>query len=264
MCNKDHSTNRRPNSIYGPVSSWRLGTSLGVDLLCVDSICSFECVYCQLGKINRVTTKRGVFVETEEVIGDLEQAEWQRSDVITISGSGEPTLAANLGEVIFAIKHLTGKPVVVLTNSTLLSDSEVREEISQADKIFCKLDAWSDDVLRRVDRPAKGISLDSIVTGIAALRDEFTGFLALQTMILRSPSDEEIEVLSGIVRKIRPDEVQLNLPKRPIPAEYFLETRGNEVVQSPEFTQLKTIDKDALERIRRSLSEQTGIPVITR
>ncbi|HMS11341.1 MAG TPA: radical SAM protein, partial [Pyrinomonadaceae bacterium] len=114
------------NSIYGPVDSWRLGRSLGVDVLCVDSICSFECVYCQLGKINRVTTDRGVFVPTEKIIRDLQMADWRSADVITFSGSGEPTLAANLGEIITAIRELTGEPIAILTNSTLLGDANVR------------------------------------------------------------------------------------------------------------------------------------------
>jgi len=126
-----------PSCIYGPVRSWRLGESLGVDLLCVNSICSFECVYCQLGKINRLTTNRDVFVTTEKVLEDLNIYEWQKADVITFSGSGEPTLAKNLGDVIRNIKDLTANPIVVLTNSTLLHLPEVRKEISQADKIFC-------------------------------------------------------------------------------------------------------------------------------
>ena len=189
--------NSIPNSIYGPVESWRLGRSLGVDVLCVDSICSFECVYCQLGKINRVTTKRDVFVSTEKVLQDLENSDWKAADVITFSGSGEPTLAKNLGEVIEKIKEITGKPIIVLTNSTLLNLPEVRKEIALADKIFCKLDAWSDETLRRIDRPHKGISLESIISGIRLLRREFKGFLAIQTMILRPPKEFEIAEFRG-------------------------------------------------------------------
>jgi wyosine [tRNA(Phe)-imidazoG37] synthetase (radical SAM superfamily) len=181
-------TNETASTIYGPVRSWRLGLSLGVDLLCVDSICSFECVYCQLGKINRVTTRREVFVSTAKVLEDLRNSDWRSADVITFSGSGEPTLAANLGEVIEKIKQITQKPVVVLTNSTLLRDEQVRRELLKADKIFCKLDAWSDEMLKRANHPHAGISLEPIVSGICALRREFDGFLAIQTMILRPPN----------------------------------------------------------------------------
>ncbi len=119
-----------PNSVYGPVSSWRLGNSLGIDLLCIDSICSFDCVYCQLGTVNRVTNERDVFVSTEKVLEDFRNSEWKNADVITLSGSGEPTLAENMGEVIDGIRRITSKPIVVLTNSSLLNSQEVRSEIS--------------------------------------------------------------------------------------------------------------------------------------
>jgi len=252
-----------PKCIYGPVESWRLGRSLGVDLLCVDSICSFECVYCQLGKINKVTTTREVFVSTERVMRELNGVDLDALDVITFSGSGEPTLAANLGEVISRIKRITDKSITILTNSTLLHDSEVRNEIALADKIFCKLDAWSEDVLRRVDRP-HGVSLETVISGIRKLREEFHGFLAIQTMVLRSLKESEIERFAEILMSIRPDEVQLNLPSRPIPREYFVETRGNAVGHSAEFTRLKTISKMELESIRDKLSELTGLPILTR
>ena len=258
-------TSHVPTTIYGPVQSWRLGSSMGVDLLCVDSICSFECVYCQLGKINRVTTaQREVFVTTEKVLEDLQNADWRAADVITFSGSGEPTLAKNLGEVIENIKRITSKPIIVLTNSTLLHQKEVRQEISKADRIFCKLDAWSDDVLKRVDRPHEGIALESIISGIARLRREFDGFLALQTMILRPPNDSEIKKFAAIIHRINPDEVQLNLPLRPIPHEYFVETRGNNVEFENEFTRIKTIPKEELEDIRLKLAETTKTPIIVR
>ena len=253
-----------PNSIYGPVKSWRLGLSLGVDVLCVDSICSFECVYCQLGKINRVTTGRKVFVSTEKILRDLEKADWQKADVITFSGSGEPTLAKNLGEVICRIKEITKKPVVVLTNSSLLHCAAVRKEVALADKIFCKLDAWSAESLRRFDRPHGDVSLEKIISGIALLSREFKGWLAIQTMILRSLKRDEIEKFSKILRFINPAEVQLNLPARPVPREYFVEARGNEMKYNGSFTQLRTIPKTELEKLRRKLAEMTDLPVIAR
>jgi len=257
-------TGQIPNSIYGPVRSWRLGWSLGVDVLCVDSICSFECVYCQLGKINRVTTERQVFVSTAKVLRDFQHSAWQKADVITFSGSGEPTLAKNLGEIIEKIKKLSGKPIVVLTNSTLLHFEEVRSELLQSDKIFCKLDAWSDDLLERIDRPHPNVSLESIISGIRLLRHQFRGELAIQTMILRSPSDFEIESFAEILGSIKPDEVQLNLPVRPIPSEYFLETRGNEVEYNDKFRQLKSISEDELETVRERLLKLTHLQIVTR
>lgn len=253
-----------PISIYGPVNSWRLGLSLGVDLLCVNSICSFECVYCQLGKINQVTTKRKVFVSTETILRDLQKVNWQKADVVTFSGSGEPTLAKNLGEAIETIKETTGKPIAVLTNSTLLHQKDVREEITLADKIFCKLDVWSAETLRRFNRPSENLSLNRIVSGIAFLRFDFSGFLAIQTMILRPLNEEEIKRFSKILQFINPDEVQLNLPIRPVPREYFVASRGNDVEYNPLLTQIKTISKTELERIRQRLADLLNLPVIAR
>ncbi len=257
-------TNPIPKSIYGPVKSWRLGLSLGVDVLCVDSICSFECVYCQLGKINQVTAERGIFVSTERILEDLYKSDWKNVDAITFSGSGEPTLAENLGEVISKIKEITQKPIVVLTNSTLLNQKAVRDELRHADKIFCKLDAWSDDILKKINRPITDIPLETIISGIRLLRDEFKGFLAIQMMILRSPNDIELEKFAEILRSIKPDEVQLNLPVRPIPHDYFVENRGNALSAIQSVTTLKTISKEELKSIRSRLFSLTGLPIVSR
>ena len=256
-------TKHPASSIYGPVKSWRLGRSLGIDLLCVDSICSFDCVYCQLGKINRLTSTRATFVPTSRVMDDLEAADWKNSDVITISGSGEPTLAENLGEVIAAVKQFTRKPVTVLTNSTLLSDAEVRAEISLADRIYCKLDAWSDDQLRRINRPVEQISHETLVSGIAALRQEFGGFLAVQTMILTQAKRHDIERLAKILRLIGPDEVQLNIPSRPVPAEWEISNRGNRVTGDLGSRTMKLIGPAQLLMLADIIEELTFLPVIT-
>lgn len=249
--------------IYGPVNSWRLGRSLGVDVLCIDSICSFACVYCQLGKINRLITERAVFVPTSRILSDLRVSDWRNSDIITFSGSGEPTLALNLGETIEAIRRETGKPIAVLTNSTMLGDKAVRDEIGNADRIYCKLDAWSDDVLRRIDRPAPGITLESIIGGIRTLRADFDGFLGIQTMILSQPDESEVEKLVSIYRDLGPNEVELNLPLRPVPASWNIESRGNVTETHNTSRLLKTITPDQAAEMGRSISAITGIRVIT-
>src|SRR5215211_3844825 len=175
---------RQASTVYGPVTSWRVGRSLGVDLLCVDSVCSFRCVYCQLGRINVHTNERRVFVPTGRVLEDLRASDWRGADAVTLSGSGEPTLAANLGEVIRGIKRMTGKPVVVLTNSAHLRDAHVRRELARADSIFCKLDAADEETFRRVNRPAAGVTLRTTFEGIRRLRAEYTGRLGIQLMLL--------------------------------------------------------------------------------
>jgi wyosine [tRNA(Phe)-imidazoG37] synthetase (radical SAM superfamily) len=251
------------SSVYGPVDSWRLGRSLGIDLLCIDSICSFDCVYCQLGKINRLTTKRRVFVPTEKLHSDLIASEWRNSDVITISGSGEPTLAYNLGEAIDLVRSVTSRPIIVLTNSTLLGDPDVRRAITKADRISCKLDAWEQCRLQRINRPVKGLRLDLVVDGISRLRHEFSGALAIQTMLLAVPDRSGIERYCSIVKRIRPDEIQLNLPSRPVPYEWTIENRGN--IKDPRSGRvlLKQIAPAELLRVADAIESIAKIPVVT-
>jgi len=108
------------SSVYGPVKSWRYGRSLGIDPIGAISTCSFTCAYCQLGDIQYRTRQRHEFITTETIAADLQQSDFASADVVTISGSGEPTLALNLGNIAIAVKNLIAKPLIVLTNGTLL------------------------------------------------------------------------------------------------------------------------------------------------
>lgn len=250
-------------TVYGPVDSWRFGRSLGIDLIRDISTCSFNCIYCQLGNIQDKTMERRYFVSTAEVLADLEQSPWQEADIITLSGSGEPTLALNCGEVIHALKGLTGKPVMVLTNGTLLHLPEVRRELLEADLIAVKLDAATDAGLQQMNRPVPGVTLDKIIEGAVALRQGYTGKLAIQTMFM--PANlKEAEALAEVIRRIQPDEVQLNTPKRPYPLVWNVDSRGNHtgITEYPT-AQLKTVsveDADALEAL---LAQKTGVPILS-
>jgi wyosine [tRNA(Phe)-imidazoG37] synthetase (radical SAM superfamily) len=245
---------------YGPVNSWRLGSSLGVDLLFINSICSFKCVYCQLGRINVHTMERRVYVPTEKVMADLRASDWRSADVITLSGNGEPTLAANLGEVIHEIKNFTDKPVIVLTSAATLNDEAVRRELSEADKVFCKLDAASERMFRLVNRPVSGVTLESVIAGIKKLRAEYTGWLAVQTMLMPMNCGE-IESLAELLSEIRPDEVQLNTPLRPVPREWSVGARGNHAPTVENSVRLRVIDRAEADRIAERLRALTGLPI---
>ncbi len=247
-------------TVYGPVNSWRVGKSLGIDLLCVNSICSFRCIYCQLGKINDHTLTRKVYVPTAQVMRDLAQSDWPSADVITFSGSGEPTLATNLGEVLRAIKKFTAKPIIVLTNATLLGSADVRRDLLAADKIFCKLDAARERTWQLINRPVAGLTLRETIVGITALRQEYRGHLAIQTMVLPI-NVKELEELSELLKEIQPDEVQLNLPSRPVPQEWLFEARGNHQLQMEKAAKFKQIKRAELERIAAKLQTQTGLPI---
>ncbi|HSI88853.1 MAG TPA: radical SAM protein [Pyrinomonadaceae bacterium] len=253
----------RNSTVYGPVRSWRLGLSLGIDLLFVDSICSFDCVYCQLGRINRLTTKREIFVPTEKVIADLKKAGPPDVDAVTFSGNGEPTLALNLGVVIKAVKALVDAPIVVLTNSSLLGDPAVRRDLMAADKVFCKLDAVSNDALRRIDRPAVNMDIDEIAVNIRRFREEFKGEIALQTMLLSMPAESEIARYAKLVRDIMPDELQLNAPTRPVPVDWDIENRGNHEARLVGYRQLKHPGPVEMLLVAGRIETATGIRVLT-
>lgn len=248
------------STVYGPIRSWRVGLSLGVDLLHINSICSFRCIYCQLGKINLHTTKRKIYVPTERVMSDLRASAWAEADIITLSGSGEPTLAANMGEVIREIKTWTRKPVLVLTNSSLLNDGAVRRELCKADQVFCKLDAATEESFRMINRPAKGITLRSVIEGIKKLRSERDGHLALQVMLMRF-HQRQLEQLASILNEIRPDEVQIGAPLRPVPRVWFREARGNYETAPYPAIYPRAIGHAAAARLEASLKLLTGLQI---
>ena len=248
-------------TIYGPVRSWRAGLSLGVDLLCVNSICSFRCLYCQLGKINVQTRERKVYVPTERVITELLRSSWHVADIVTLSGSGEPTLAANMGEVIRQIKTVTNKkPVLVLTNATTLDDRSVRRELCEADKISCKLDASEEETFKRINRPVAGLTHRGIVEGIKMLRREFTGELAIQLMLTHM-NVNHLESYARTLNEILPDEVQLNLPSRPIPRHWLACARGNNSILPVPAAHFKAVAAEEVARIETALRRLTGLKI---
>jgi wyosine [tRNA(Phe)-imidazoG37] synthetase (radical SAM superfamily) len=251
------------STIYGPVNSWRFGRSLGVDLIRDLSTCSFNCIYCQLGDIQVKTLARQIFVSTAEVLADLEKSPWQESDIITLSGSGEPTLALNCGEVIEAIQAFTHKPVMVLTNGTLLYLPEVRRELLVADEVAIKLDAPDDDSLQQMNRPVGGITLEKIVEGAIAFRQQYQGKLAIQTMFM--PFNlKHVDALAALFNRIQPDEIQLNTPKRPYPLQWVLETRGNHTGKADyPTTPLKTVSLEDAKALEQRLAEKTNIPILS-
>jgi wyosine [tRNA(Phe)-imidazoG37] synthetase (radical SAM superfamily) len=251
------------SSVYGPVHSWRLGWSLGIDLLLNTSTCSFNCVYCQLGDIQLKTATRAIYVSTDKLERDLRLSDWEKADIITLSGNGEPTLALNLGEVIRFIKDYTGKPVMVLTNATLLNDPAVQKDLLLADQVACKLDAATDGVLQRMNRPVEGISLEGIISGIEAFRQVYKGKLSLQCMFMPT-NTEDVDALTGLIARISPDEVQLNTPKRPYPMEWVVDSRGNHSEPLVKSQQLRTISETEADRIEELIKEKApSLPLIS-
>jgi wyosine [tRNA(Phe)-imidazoG37] synthetase (radical SAM superfamily) len=210
--------------IFGPVPSRRLGRSLGIDLVPYKT-CSFDCIYCDLGRTTHKTTSRQSYVVSGEIQKELELTLSildKKPDYITLSGSGEPTLNTNIGDIIHKIKEITFTPVAVLTNSSLLSLNEVREDLSEADVVLPSLDAITPALFEYINRPHASLKIEEIVSGLIQFRKEYRGQIWLEILFCRGVNDgrEEIEKFKGVIEKIQPDRVQLNTPVRP-PAEDF-------------------------------------------
>ncbi|MBL7130807.1 MAG: radical SAM protein [Candidatus Omnitrophica bacterium] len=203
--------------IYGPVPSWRLGSSLGVDLLSQkEKVCSFDCIYCQLGKTKSYAIKRKIYVSTKDVVAEIKALPKVKIDYITFSGRGEPTLARNLGQAIQAVKRIRKEPVAVLTNASLLYRKDVREDLALADLVAVKLDASSEKILKLINQPAEKIKFSDILKGIKKFRKEYHGKLALQIMFVQK-NKKIAKDIAKLAECIRADEIQINTPKRPSP-----------------------------------------------
>lgn len=208
--------------VFGPVPSRRLGRSLGVDLVPYKH-CSFDCVYCQLGATRHKTVERKRFVDIGDVISELELVvPHVRADYITMSGSGEPTLFLGLGELIQRIKRLTEIPVAAITNGSLMACPEVREELLGADLVIPSLDAATQDVFEKINRPFPGIRIEDIARGIEEFSAEYSGKLWIEVMMVRgiNNSEDEIDRMWSVLKRIEAEKIQLNTVERP-PAEAF-------------------------------------------
>ena len=209
--------------VFGPVPSRRLGRSLGLDLVPFKT-CTYDCVYCQLGRTTNKTVERKAYVAIDEVMAELERklASEDAADYVTVSGSGEPTLNSDIGELIARIKKLTEIPVAVLTNGSLLWMSEVQDALLAADLVIPSLDAGDAQLFRYVNRPHDSVSFGQMVDGISAFAERFRGEVWLEVLLLGGVTGipTEVEKIAAAVRRIKPTRVQLNTVLRP-PAEEF-------------------------------------------
>lgn len=212
---------RKLKFIYGPVPSRRLGLSLGVDLVPY-KVCSFDCIYCQLGRSQNKTIERSEYIPPDKILENLFEAlpAAGSPDFITLAGSGEPTLNSSMGKIIEEIKKKTSIPVAVLTNGSLFSDSTVRKDLLAADLVLPSLDADDEETFKKINRPHENIHFSQVVEGLKKFRKEFPGQIWLEVFLLKNinVSEDQIEKIKDHIESIRPDKVQLNTAVRP-PAE---------------------------------------------
>ncbi|MDY6865005.1 MAG: radical SAM protein [Halobacteriota archaeon] len=228
--------------VYGPVPSWRFGRSIGVDLISrEDNICSFDCAYCQLGNTKEKTIERRIFVETDRIRRDLlPLLEKTEADIVTFSGTGEPTLALNLGEAVETVRGITDLTIAILTNSSMMFMEDVKKSLLKFDRVVAKLDAPNDQILQSINRPISEISYKRILAGIKGFGKIFKGNLALQMMFI----DDNIryaEEMADIALEIGPEEVQINTPTRPCPVQALSPGQMEEINKIFEDKGLKTV-----------------------
>ncbi len=207
--------------IFGPVPSRRLGLSLGVDLVPYKT-CTYDCIYCQLGRTTDKTCRRAEYAPADQVLRELGESleSPPTPDYITLSGSGEPTLYKRVGELISKIKDLTHIPVAVLTNGSLLWEKDVCASCARADLVIPSLDAGDEDSFQQVNRPHPDITFEKMVNGLRSFMDAYSGRLWLEVFLIDGITTKK-EVLSEIKKYIElicPEKVQLNTVARP-PAE---------------------------------------------
>ena len=205
--------------VFGPVKSRRLGVSLGIDIIPY-KLCSFNCVYCECGATTHLTAEVKEYIPADDIIRELDSvlSGSPELDVVTFSGSGEPTLNSGIGKIINHLKtHYPRYKIAVLTNSTTMHIPEVRRSIIQADLIVPSLDAVSVDVFSRIMKPAPGVNVHDIIEGLISLRSEYKGEICLEIFIIEGINDtsDELKLLRGAAEKIAPDEIHLNSLDRP-------------------------------------------------
>jgi len=232
------------STVYGPVPSWRFGRSLGVDVIAPPKKCTFDCVYCQLGKtkihISTPEMLKEPLVSLDKVMRDfddvLRRVDFRTIDIVTFSGCGEPTLNLSLGEMAERIKTKIGTlPMAILTNSSLFYREDARRNLSRFDLVAAKLDAGDDESFRLINRPAdRKLGIETIIDSIKKLKSEIKGSLALEVMLLQSEAEritniegEHLKNLVDAIIEVKPDIVQLEVPYRP-PSESYVKQPSQE------------------------------------
>jgi len=214
--------------VYGPVPSRRLGRSLGINNIPTKE-CSYSCVYCQAGKTTRLRSERSSFFRPEELLEEVaETVERLRGrgesvDYLSFVPNGEPTLDVNLGRTIELLKPL-GIRIAVITNSSLLWRSDVREDLSKADWVSVKVDTVREDLWRTLNRPCPSLRLADLLEGVRSFAEMFPGTLETETMLVRGVNDsgDDLKRTGAFIAPLNPARACLSAPVRP-PSEHWVE-----------------------------------------
>jgi len=221
--------------LFGPVPSRRFGRSLGIDLF-TRKTCTFDCVYCEVGRTPGTTDAVDIFAPVKDVLKELRHYLTEHHDdlpdFITFAGSGEPTLHRKIDEIIYGIKEMTTVPVVLLTNGSLLHREVVLNRVLDVDYLVPSLDAGCPETYRFVNRPTAAIPYEKLIEGLIAARKAYHGHYLLEVLLVDgiNTSEEELQKLKGWIDKIEPDAVQINTVFRP-PAESNVHAASEKAIQ---------------------------------
>jgi wyosine [tRNA(Phe)-imidazoG37] synthetase (radical SAM superfamily) len=206
---------------FGPVPSRRLGKSLGINNIISPKVCSYGCIYCQVGKTIKKSIKRETFFKPEIIYKKVEQHIQQLTkgnypDYLTFVSSGEPTFDINLGKAIKLLKRL-GILIAVITNASLLLYKPVRDNLRLADWVSLKMDAGNSTTWKAVNRPPSDLNFENILSSIITFADEYKGILCTETMLVNGLNDsvENFSTLAELIKKINPQKAYLSIPTRP-------------------------------------------------
>lgn len=206
---------------YGPVPSRRLGQSLGINNI-PPKICTYSCIYCQLGRTIRVQVDRREFYKVGDIVADIEKKierakdKKETIDYLSFVPDGEPTLDFNLGNEIDLLKPL-GIKIAVITNASLMWHEDVRNDLSKADWVSLKIDTSNEKIWEKLNRPHKSLKLGAIFEGMNDFANTFRGTLATETMLIQGVNDgeEEIRKIANFLAELNPDEAYVAIPTRP-------------------------------------------------
>lgn len=234
------------NHLFGPVPSRRLGMSLGIDLI-PKKVCSLNCVYCEVGKTTKLTLDRMEYVKYDQVIAELKQfmSNKPKIDYITFSGSGEPTLNNRIGDVLNFVKiNYPDIKTAVLTNGTLFFNQKLRTELLQADVILPSLDAASQEIFEKINRPNSNLKTENYIQGLIDLRTEYKGEIWLEIFLLKDYNDskEELDLIKEALLKINPDSIQLNTLDRPGTVADLIPLSKNELQEIIDYWNLPKVE----------------------
>jgi len=203
-------------TIYGPMTSWRVGKCMNVDPICrTPKVCSFDCIYCMFGSLGFVAPERSDLVSAEAFSNELAAlTPMEKGLTLRFTGAGEPTLAKNLGRMIEAAKGAGVRHTAVLTNSSLLDRTDVQDDLRKSEMVIAKIDAHDEETFKSINRPHPEISFSHMLRGLRSLRSGFQGSMRVQVMVMKE-NRGSMEELARICQDVGPDIVYVSTPTRP-------------------------------------------------